>query len=292
MLIPSRCIFFHKTTCSSPNLTPRQACAVESAARNNRNLNVFLLFLATGQFSEKSERLVDILETYNNVYIRRVRLSSYVIDTPIEDWFWANIRKLWENHEWLHKDFRDYVRMLTLWKFGGVSLNLNSVVLTSLEELTTFAGVQDNRDMDIGVFGVDASSSFGRSFADACMEIVKDINADNYSRYNITRIVTEAVWNLCYQRNDKECRRFAIYPPEKFYPTSSGSRGLHPNETRADEMPGVGRNTMTIHLSNHHRDAEADNAAVYKLAARQHCPKIYQVAGTSFFSSRNVVTDA
>ncbi|XP_011873510.1 PREDICTED: uncharacterized protein LOC105565148 isoform X4 [Vollenhovia emeryi] len=203
MLIPSRCIFFHKTTCSSPNLTPRQACAVESAARNNRNLNVFLLFLATGQFSEKSERLVDILETYNNVYIRRVRLSSYVIDTPIEDWFWANIRKLWENHEWLHKDFRDYVRMLTLWKFGGVSLNLNSVVLTSLEELTTFAGVQDNRDMDIGVFGVDASSSFGRSFADACMEIVKDINADNYSRYNITRIVTEAVWNLCYQRNCK-----------------------------------------------------------------------------------------
>ena len=130
MLIPSRCIFFHETMCSPPNLTPQQACAVESSARNNRNLNVFLLFFATKQFSEKSKRYVKILETYDNVYIRRIRLSTYIIDTPIEDWFWANIRKLWENHDWLHKIFHDYVRMLTLWKFGGVSLNLNSVVLT------------------------------------------------------------------------------------------------------------------------------------------------------------------
>lgn len=130
MLIPSRCIFFHETTCSSLNLTPRQACAVESAARNNHNLNVFLLYLATEQFSEKSKRFIDILETYDNVYIRRIRLSTYIINTPMEDWFWANIRRLWENHDWWYKDFHDYIRMLTLWKFGGISLNLNSVVLT------------------------------------------------------------------------------------------------------------------------------------------------------------------
>lgn len=136
MLIPSRCIFFHETTCSSPNLTPQQACAVESAARNNHNLNVFLLFLTTEQLSEKSKEFVDILETYNNVYIRRIRLLTYIIDTPIGNWFWANIRRLWEDHDWLHKNFHDYVRMLTLWKFGGISLNLNSVVLTWVGRLS------------------------------------------------------------------------------------------------------------------------------------------------------------
>lgn len=67
--------------------------------------------------------------------------------------------------------------------------------------LTTFAGVQDNRDMGIGVFGIDTSTNFGKNFADACMEIIKNTNADNYSQYNITRIVTKAVWKLCYQRN-------------------------------------------------------------------------------------------
>lgn len=130
MLIPSRCIFFHKTSCSPPYLTSRQACAVESAARNNRNLNVFVLFFATGQFSETSQAFVDILQTYDNVYIRRVRLSRYVIDTPLENWFLINLGEFSENHDWLYKGFHDYIRMLTLWKFGGVVLNLNSIVLT------------------------------------------------------------------------------------------------------------------------------------------------------------------
>lgn len=128
MLVPSRCIFFHETTCSSPILTAQQACAVESAATTNRNLNIFLLLFASGKFSGKSKSLAKILETYSNVYIRRARLSTYVIDTPIEDWFSANIWSLSDNRVWLYRDLHDYIRMLTLWKFGGVALNLNGVV--------------------------------------------------------------------------------------------------------------------------------------------------------------------
>ncbi|KAG5334749.1 A4GAT galactosyltransferase, partial [Acromyrmex charruanus] len=287
MLIPSRCIFFHETTCSPPNLTPQQACAVESSARNNRNLNVFLLFFATEQFSEKSKRYIKILETYDNIYIRRIRLSTYIIDTPIEDWFWTNIRRLWENKDWLHKDFHDYVRMLTLWKFGGVSLNLNSVVLTSLDKLTTFTGVQNNRDMSVGVFGVDTSTNFGRNFVDACMEIIKSTNANSYLRYNITRVITEAVWKLCYQRNDKECRQFTIYSPEKFYPSFPDSREVHTNKTRAKEMLKIEKNAMTIHLlNNYNRSTEAwlSNVMAFKMAAEQNCPKIYKLVGKNFLN--------
>ncbi|XP_011641827.1 lactosylceramide 4-alpha-galactosyltransferase-like [Pogonomyrmex barbatus] len=288
MLIPSRCLFFHETTCSPPNLTPRQACAVESAARNNRNLNVFLLFFATGQFSKKSKKFVEILETYDNVYIRRVRLSTYIIDTPIEDWFSANIREFSKNHDWLYKDFHDYLRMLTLWKFGGVALNLDSVILASLDELTTFAGVQDDRDMGIGVFGVDTSTNFGRMFVDACMEVIRSIDTSSYSRYNITRIVTKAVQELCYQRNilsrqDKECRQFMIYPPEKFYPASSDFHNIFLNATRTEEMMKTGKNAMAIHLwKDYNQDAKTDNIAAYKLVARQHCPKIYEFARNNF----------
>jgi len=165
-------------------------------------------------------------------------------------------------------------------------LNLNSVVLTSLDKLTTFAGMQSDRDMSVGVFGVDTSTNFGRNFADACMEIIKDTNADSYSRYNITKVVTEAVWKLCYQRNGKKCQQFTIYSPKKFYPASLDSRTVRPNETRAEVMLRIGRNSMTIHSWNdYHRDAEGDNAAIYKMAARQHCPKIYKIAEESFSSS-------
>ncbi|KAL0098335.1 hypothetical protein PUN28_002444 [Cardiocondyla obscurior] len=279
MLVPSRCIFFHKTMCSLPNLMPLQACAVESAARNNRNLNVFLLFLATGHFSDKSKKLVNILETYNNVYVRRVRLSTYITNTPIEDWFWANIRILWQNRDWLKKDFHDYIRMLTLWKFGGLSLNLNSIVLTSLDELTTFTGVENNRDMGIGVFGVDASTNFGRSFVDICLDIIKNINVNNYSQYNITRVVTQTLQRLCYQKDNKECRQFTIYPPDKFYPTSLDFPSISSSEVMTEGMPRIGKDVMTIHLWNNSQD----NAMVYKIAAK-HCPKIYKFVGKNFLS--------
>ncbi|CAL1679630.1 unnamed protein product [Lasius platythorax] len=278
MLIPSRCVFFHETSCSPPDLTPRQACAVESAARNNRNLNVFVLFFATGQFSKKSQEFADILQTYDNVYIRRVRLSRYVIDTPLESWFLANVREFSENRDWLYKDFHDYIRMLTLWKFGGVTLNLNSIVLAPLDELTTFAGVRDNRDMDIGVFGVDTSTNFGEKFVNACVEVIKNTNADSYSRYKITRVITEVLQQLCYQRDNRECRQFTIYPPEKFYPVSPYSRN-------ADEMmTNMMKNATTIHLfrTDYSRNDEADVAAIYRMAAKQHCPKIYEHAEKIF----------
>ncbi|XP_072767895.1 lactosylceramide 4-alpha-galactosyltransferase-like isoform X2 [Anoplolepis gracilipes] len=274
MLIPSRCIFFHKTSCSPPHLNLRQACAIESAARNNRNLNVFVLFFATGQFSKKSQTFVDILQTYDNVYIRRVRLSKYVIDTPLESWFSINVREFSENRDWLYKDFHDYIRMLTLWKFGGVVLNLNSIVLTSLDELTTFAGVQDNRDTDVGVFGVDTSTNFGEKFVNACVEVIKSINADNYTRYNITRVISEVLQKLCYQQHDRECQQFTIYPPEKFYP---------PYPQNVDEITKLIKNTTIIHFgTTYSQNTKTDAAAIYRMIAKQHCPKIYEYAGKQF----------
>lgn len=70
----------------------------------------------------------------------------------------------------------------------------------SLEELTTFVGVRSDRDKDIGVFGVDTSTDFGREFVNVCMEIVKNTDATNYVKYNITNVITEALQKLCYQQ--------------------------------------------------------------------------------------------
>lgn len=205
-------------------------------------------------------------------------MSTYVIDTPIESWFMANIRKFSENRDWLYKDFHDYIRMLTLWKFGGVTLNLNSIVLTSMDELTTFAGVRDDRDTHVGVFGVDTSTNFGRSFVDACVEVIKNTNEDSYSQYNITRIITDVLEKLCYQRENEECQQFTIYPPEKFYPVS-------PYSQNADEMMKMMKNAKTIHLfqtDDYIRNVEADVATIYKTAAMQNCPKVYEYAGEEF----------
>lgn len=66
-----------------------------------------------------------------------------------------------------------------------------------MDELTTFAGVQDNQNADIGVFGVDTSTDFGTKFVNTSIEIIKNINVENYSRYNITRVIAETLQKLC-----------------------------------------------------------------------------------------------
>lgn len=70
-----------------------------------------------------------------------------------------------------------------------------------MDELTTFAGVQNNRDTDVGVFGVDTSTNFGNNFVNACIEVIKSINPDSYSQYNITRVIAEVLQKFCYQRD-------------------------------------------------------------------------------------------
>lgn len=70
-----------------------------------------------------------------------------------------------------------------------------------MNELTTFAGVRNDQDNDVGVFGFDTSTDFGKKFIDLCIEIIKSTNMNNYLKYNITRIITEAIQKLCYQTN-------------------------------------------------------------------------------------------
>lgn len=107
------------------------------------------------------------------------------------------------------------------------------------------------------------------------------------------RIVREVVRYVEYEcskksfheraSQDKECRQFTIYPPDKFYPMTLDASRAHPNETRAEKMSRLGRNAMTIHSSNDY-NREMDNVPAYKMAAKQHCPKIYEFAGEEEFA--------
>lgn len=69
-----------------------------------------------------------------------------------------------------------------------------------MDELTTFVVAQDDQSADVDVFGVDTSTNFGMNFVDTSIEVIKNINVKNYSRYNITRVITEVLQKLCYEQ--------------------------------------------------------------------------------------------
>lgn len=123
-----RSIFFHETSCfgrSEAILNARQACAVESAAMMNPNMTVYLLYLSPSKLSESSRVLYEILKDYSNVKIRRIMINEYVKDTPLERWYASGILK---SSYWPTSHMSDILRYLTLWKYGGIYLDLDVVV--------------------------------------------------------------------------------------------------------------------------------------------------------------------
>lgn len=108
-------------------LNARQACAVESAARMNRKMTVYLLFMSPSKISESSKQLVRQLLSYENIKIRRLYMNNYVKHTPLEEWYDSGILR---TSRWPKSHMSDILRYLTLWKFGGIYLDLDVVVTT------------------------------------------------------------------------------------------------------------------------------------------------------------------
>ena len=93
-LLPAKgkSIFFHETSCNSARngkivITARQACSVESAAKLNPNLEIYLLYTPSGVIKKEateSDRLLQSLQKYENIKIRHVDFGEYVKNSPVE----------------------------------------------------------------------------------------------------------------------------------------------------------------------------------------------------------------
>lgn len=191
-----RNIFFHETSCFGEKgltLNARQACAVESAARMNPTMTVYLLFVSKSEFSNDTRQIIKHLLNYRNIKIRHIYPDDYVKNTPLEEWYTRGALK---KSRWPNSHMSDVLRYLTLWKYGGIYLDLDVVVTTSLENLTNFAGAEDWDDVAAGIIGFDMSE-LGRRMADACVrDLEKNFRGDLWGN-NGPGVITRALQKLC-----------------------------------------------------------------------------------------------
>lgn len=75
---------------------------------------------------------IDELKKYKNIHFRNMDLWQYSIDTPVTDWVKTN--KLFRSN-FLYEHMSDYLRAVTLYKFGGLYMDLDIVVQKSLKDL-------------------------------------------------------------------------------------------------------------------------------------------------------------
>ncbi|XP_054281603.1 lactosylceramide 4-alpha-galactosyltransferase-like [Macrosteles quadrilineatus] len=287
---PDGSIFFLETSChdkSRSALTPRQACAVESAAKMNPDADVYVLF--PSPVTDNSSALsvgVQQLLTYNNIKLRHVSMDEYFRDTPLDQWYSSGMLR---TSRWPMSHASDVLRYITLWKFGGIYLDLDVVVTKRLSNLVNFAGAESSEDVAAGVLSF-SRHGVGHELAAACVhQLRRDFRGYDWG-HNGPGIITNVLQDACQTNNvikmtPDRCKGFTVFPPRAFYPIPWRQWQLYFNSTRSTETLRKVLGSYAIHVWN--KFSSSANVTVgsnqpYGVVASQFCPRVYSSVGSVF----------
>lgn len=153
-------IFFHETSCKG-GLDSRQACAIESAAQVNRDwdINVFFVGPPSGMFLNST--LYKVLSQKNNIHFYRAIIATFNEKTPM--------RRLMPT-EYSFSNLADMLKYLTLYKYGGVYLDLDVLSVRSLDAFPpNWVAKQSSGVLGAGAIGL-AKDAIGRTISETIIQ--------------------------------------------------------------------------------------------------------------------------
>ncbi|ALC38602.1 alpha4GT2, partial [Drosophila busckii] len=288
-------IFFVETNCSWHehskafrllNLTVRQACAVESAALHNPSFQVFVLFACSTYREAALPAPIKATLGYKNVQLRQLQLLEYVKDTPVEQWFQSGAIY---NSSHVTSHISDFLRYVTLYRYGGIYMDMDVLVLRSLEQLPpNYTGAESATDLGAGVMSF-SPVGIGHQLAKRCLlDLEQNFNGQGWGT-NGPGVITRVSQNVCdtfelteMLNNRERCRGFQIYEPSVFYPVASPLWLDYFEPAKLSLTLERTAAAYTAHMWNtfsKNKLMAIGSGSAYDKLAQQHCPKVYAAAG-------------
>lgn len=160
-LPPLKSIFFIETSCKG-GINSRQACSIESAARAHPNWQINVLFAGPVSIHTQNGSTIGVLQKFNNINFYRIHVADYGKGTPLEDILSSN---LLNSSRWSVMHSADVLRYLTLYKWGGVYLDLDVIVVKPFDSLArNWVAKQYDKYVASGLVSV-WRNTMGRVFA-------------------------------------------------------------------------------------------------------------------------------
>ncbi|XP_042149546.1 lactosylceramide 4-alpha-galactosyltransferase [Ixodes scapularis] len=265
--------FFFLETAGSTCLNSRQSCSIESAARQNPEFTIFLLTL----WGTRRCRYLDHLKSLRNFRLARIDVNSLVNDTPLNGWYHSDA---WIVSPFRTNHFSDALRLLVLWKYGGVYADLDTLVLKSVANLQN--SVSRERFPLIG----NSMMSFqkGHPFLLACLQEF----AINYKprrwAYNGPRLLERVLKTWCpkepvMQQPYVDCADVSILPGEAFYPVSYTEWKLPFQASEASHVAMLLSNSYAIHLWNAlSKITRIEEGSAYDVLQKNACSTTYELS--------------
>lgn len=268
--------FFFLETAGASCISARQSCAIESAARRNPQMNV-ILFTA-GEMNWKC-RYLDVLSKLPNFQYQYPSFEALFEDSVLGTWY--------RNGTWKRSPFRvnhlsDAMRILVLWKFGGIYADMDVVVLASVSELRNSV----SRELFPAVGNSVLVFDKGHPFLLDCMKDFAMSYRPGVWAYNGPRLLERVLLKYCPEKALRgqqyvNCSEVTVLPERAFYP-------VHQTEWETLFQPkALGKviksmeGSYMVHFwnSSSKRGKLVDGSgSAYEVIARFACPATYRFA--------------
>ncbi|OPJ66350.1 lactosylceramide 4-alpha-galactosyltransferase [Patagioenas fasciata monilis] len=282
-------VFFVET---SEQINPSYlfTCAVESAARAHPETRVAVLMkgLAKGNVSLPSHWAFSLLSCFPNVEIQPLDLAELFSGTPLAKWY------LQAHHRWepyFLPILSDACRIAIMWKFGGIYLDTDFIVLKNLKNLTNALGLQTHDELN----GAFLSFKPKHEFMELCMQdFVDNYNGWIWGRQGpelVTRVFKK--WcSISNIQNGMICKGVSALPPETFYPIRWQDWKKLFEAISSSDLHNLLKNTYAVHIWNkksHGTRLEITSQALLAHLYSQFCPATFAQIKDFEEQSRNVM---
>ncbi|KAB7506647.1 hypothetical protein Anas_00666 [Armadillidium nasatum] len=130
------------------HIPARMICSIESAALAHRNTPIDVMM--TSQILRKSEGIKSLLKAYSNVRFLYLNATALYMESPMKEWF---LNKMWVQSKFPEINFDDPLRFLLLFKYGGIYLDMDTIVLKNLEKEENFVGLEIDEHINSAIMG-------------------------------------------------------------------------------------------------------------------------------------------
>ena len=285
-----RRIFFHETS-GLNDLSLRQCCAVESAAKHNldRPIQLFLRpaveCSVENKYSSSSSHLLHnptwlkVLSQYPNVAVILINEDHYFAGTPLEQWY----RKgEWRSSPYEKAHLSDYIRILTMENGGGLYLDMDILTLKAFRGniFHNFLVYSSDRMEEIS----NGAMHFERGHwlpGEIIRLIAKEYDPEAYVYHGpdaISEVMNRVCGLVARSPRSNQCPDVHLLSDSFFYPVPSIFSHLlfqdNDNKTEKETLNQI-KKSFGLHLwhsLSRLQPLQIDSNQIAATIARKHCP--------------------
>ncbi|KAK0681851.1 A4GAT galactosyltransferase, partial [Pygoscelis papua] len=265
-------VFFVETS-ERTNPSYLFTCSVESAARMHPGTRVVVLMkgLANGNASLPNHWAFSMLSCFPNVEIQPLDLPELFSGTPLAKWY---LQSEHQKEPYFLPVLSDACRIAIMWKFGGIYLDTDFIVLRNLKNLTNALGIECKYLLN----GAFLSFKPKHKFMELCMQDF----VDNYNGliwgHQGPQLLTRVFKKWCSISNVQDnmsCKGVRALSPEAFYPICWENWNKLFDTISSSELHELLKNTYAVHVWNklsHGTRLEITSQALLAQLYSQFCP--------------------